>query len=158
MNGLIDDHPPLIQVFSTCNDKKYLMNTFQKSTSVRKWSTYVSTKTYHSSTDFSISNPFYVCNLNHCRERWIIIPASAFSQLKVETIMIEFISTWLKCILARLFKYFAILNRNPHTHRCGSSCRCPEIYHCWNWYGSDLQTLEEQVQWVLKKFHDLDPR
>ena len=39
-----------------------------------------------------------------------------------------------------------------------SLCRCPEIYHCWNWYGSDLQTLEDQAQWVLKKIHDLDPR
>ena len=46
----------------------------------------------------------------------------------------------------------------PSSHRCLSSCRCPEIYHCWNWYESDLQTLEDQAHWVLKKFHDLDPR
>ena len=43
-------------------------------------------------------------------------------------------------------------------HRCGSWFPELEIYHCWNWYGSDLQTLENQAQWVLKKFHDLDPR
>ena len=43
-------------------------------------------------------------------------------------------------------------------HRCGGSCRCQEMYHCWNWYGSDLQTLKDQTHWVLKKFHDLDLR
>ena len=44
------------------------------------------------------------------------------------------------------------------THHTGVSSERPEIYHCWSWYGSDLQTLEDQAHWVLKKFHDLDPR
>ena len=43
-------------------------------------------------------------------------------------------------------------------HRIRVSVIRREIYQCWNWYGSDLQTLEDQANRVLKKFHDVDPR
>ena len=50
------------------------------------------------------------------------------------------------------FKFF------PMAHRIRVSVIRREIYQCWNWYGSDLQTLEDQAHQVLKKFHDVDPR
>ena len=43
-------------------------------------------------------------------------------------------------------------------HRIRVSVIRREIYQSWNWYGSDLQTLEDQAHQVLKKFHDVDPR
>ena len=45
-----------------------------------------------------------------------------------------------------------------HTHRTRVSVIRHEIYQCWNWYGSDLQTLEDQAHWVLKTFHEQVPR
>ena len=45
-----------------------------------------------------------------------------------------------------------------NAHRIRVSVIRREIYQCWNWYGSNLQTLEDQAHQVLKKFHDVDPR
>ena len=61
-------------------------------------------------------------------------------------------------IVNKFFQFQTLLLKLIYAHRCGSWFPELEIYHCWNWYGSDLQTLEDQAQWVLKKFHDLDPR
>ena len=47
---------------------------------------------------------------------------------------------------------------NTPTHRIRVSVICREIYQCWNWYGSNLRTLEDQAHQVFKKFHDVDPR
>ena len=44
------------------------------------------------------------------------------------------------------------------THRTRVSVIRHKILQCCNWYGSDLQTLEDQAHQVLKKFHDVDPR
>ena len=44
------------------------------------------------------------------------------------------------------------------SHHSRSSSERPEICHRPKWYGSDLQDLKDQAHWVLKTFHDLDPR
>ena len=49
----------------------------------------------------------------------------------------------------------ALTKHNPHRKKVSSER--PKILQCWNWYGSDLQTLEDQAHWVLKKFHELVP-
>ena len=70
------------------------------------------------------------------------------------------ICIWRMNLSAKCFT-FSSENKMPklieQSHRIGVSSERHEIYHCWNWYGSDLQTLEDQAHWVLKKFHDLDP-
>ena len=43
------------------------------------------------------------------------------------------------------------------SHHPRSSSERHEICHCWKGYGSDLQTLKDQANGVLKTFHDLDP-
>ena len=48
--------------------------------------------------------------------------------------------------------------RYSTAHRIRVSVIRRKIYQCWNWYGSDLQTLDDQANQVLKKFHDVDLR
>ena len=43
-------------------------------------------------------------------------------------------------------------------HRNWVSSERSKILQCWNWYGSDLQTLEDKAHRVLKKFHQRVPR
>ena len=50
------------------------------------------------------------------------------------------------------------VDKENEAHRTRVSVIRHEILQCWNWYGSDLQTLEDQAHQVLKKFHDVDPR
>ena len=50
------------------------------------------------------------------------------------------------------------VNRHPEAHRNRVSSERPKILQFWNWYMSDLQTLEDQAHWVLKQFHERIPR
>ena len=58
----------------------------------------------------------------------------------------------------RLCQFLGCKKVHNPAHRTRVSVIRREIYQCWNWYGSDLQTLEDQAHQVLKKFHDVDPR
>ena len=73
--------------------------------------------------------------------------------------LVLIICSLLLSMLAKITNRFRVSRpiRNQ-SHRIRVSVIRREIYQCCNWYGSDLQTLEDQAHQVLKKFYDLDLR